>query len=323
MLRRRFGNVVLVTMLFVFVCVPFGGSWAAEKYPSRYITLVHGYPGAGMAEANNQLIAKALKKVLGVDVIVEGKAGGGGVVATNAIITGPSDGYAIGHQSFMSIVQTALMSKGTVTMDSIRVLGQIQAINQALVVAADAPWKTLQEFMDYVKKTPGVQYANAGVGNSGQVRWENINRLTGLKMVGIPFKGDTEVIAAILGKHSPIGICGIPSAMAQAEAGKLRILMTFENPKMSGLDPKVPYIASFFPKSVSEKDIESVNFLFVNKKTPEEIVSVLEKAMEKACKDPEFIAANQKLGLMTLYLEPKAAAAKLKRMFEQAKEIVE
>jgi tripartite-type tricarboxylate transporter receptor subunit TctC len=323
MLRRRFGKVVLVTMLFIFVCLPLGGSWAAEKYPSRYITLLHGYPGAGMAEANNQLIAKALKKVFGVDVIVEGKAGGGGVVATNAIITGPSDGYTIGHQSFMSIVQTALMSKGAVTMDSIRVLGQIQAINQALVVSADAPWKTMQEFMDYVKKTPGVQYANAGVGNSGQVRWENINRLADLKMVGIPFKGDTESVAAILGKHSPVGICGITVAIAQAQAGKLRILMTFDDPKMSGLDPKIPYIASFFPKSITEKDIESVNFLFVNRKTPEEIVNVLEKAMEKACKDPEFIAANQKLGLMTSYLEPKAATAKLKRMFEQAKGILD
>jgi len=322
MLRRKFGKVVLAIILFAFICVPIGSLWAAEKFPTRYVTLLHGYPGAGMAEANNQLIAKALKKQLGVDVIVEGKAGGGGVVATNAIITGPSDGYTIGHQSFMSIVQTAVLSKGAVTMDSIRVLGQVQAINQALVVAADAPWKTLQEFIDYVKKNPGVQYANGGVGNSGQVRWENINRLAGLKMIGIPFKGDTEVVAAVLGKHSPTGICGIPTAKAQAQAGKLRILMSFEDPKMSDLDPKTPSVASFFPKNISEKDIESVNFLFVNKKTPEPIVDILEKAMEKACKDPEFIEANKKLGLMTLYLEPKAATAKLKRMFEQAKELL-
>jgi tripartite-type tricarboxylate transporter receptor subunit TctC len=223
----------------------------------------------------------------------------------------------------MSIVQTALMSKGAVTMDSIRVLGQIQAINHGLVVAADAPWKTLQEFVDYAKKNPGVQYANPGVGNSGQLRLENINRLAGLKMVGIPFKGDTEVVAAVLGKHSPIGVCGIPTAMAQAQAGKLRILMSFEDPKMSGLDPKIPSVESFFSKNIADQDIESVNFLFVNKKTPEEIVSVLEKAIEKACKDPELISSNQKLGLAIMYLEPKAATAKLKRMFEQAKKLLQ
>ena len=79
MLRRRFGKTVLAMMLFAFICAPLSSLQAAEKFPSRYVTLLHGYPGAGMAEANNQIIAKALKKQLGVDVIVEGKAGGGGV----------------------------------------------------------------------------------------------------------------------------------------------------------------------------------------------------------------------------------------------------
>lgn len=323
MLRRKFEKVVLVMVLFLFMCAPLGGLWAAEKFPVRYITLLHGYPGGGMAEANNRIIAKALEKQLGVNVVVEGKAGGGGVVATNAIITGPPDGYTIGHQSFFSIVQTVLLSKGAVTLDSIRVLGQVQAINHALVVPPESPYKTLQELIDYAKKNPGVQYANPGVGNSGRLRWENINRLMDLKMVGLPFKGDTEVIAAVLGKHSPVGVCGVPTAKAQAEAGKLRILMTFENPKMSDLDPKIPYVAGFFPKNVEDKDIESVNFLFVNKKTPEPIVNILEKAMEKACADPELIGSNKKLGLIILYLEHKAATEKLKKMFEQAKQLLQ
>jgi tripartite-type tricarboxylate transporter receptor subunit TctC len=323
MLRKILGKVILLTLLCVFVNVAINNSWAADKFPSRYVTILHGYPGGGVVEVTNRLLAMVLQKKLGVNVVAEGKSGGGGVVATNAILTGPSDGYIMGHQSFNSMVQTIFLSKGAVKLDSFKIVCQILGINHALVVTADSPLKTFQDFLDFARKNPGMQWANSGVGNSATLRWENINKLADLKMEGVPFKSDTDVAAAILGKHAPIGVVSTQTARVQSEAGKMRVLFVFENFGLVGLDPKLPNVKTAFPKTIADKDIESVNFIFVQRNTPDDAVKVLEKALEATCKDPEFIEGNAKFGVNVKYLGSQAATAKFAQIFERMKVLQE
>ena len=106
-------------------------------------------------------------------------------------------------------------------------------------------------------------------------------------MVPVPLNGDAEIIPAVLGKHLPIGSFGAAAAKAQADAGKLRILMSFDPPGEIGLDPKIPDLQTVFGKNVPDVDIGS--YLVVPRKTPDDIVKVLEQAMGQITKDPEFI----------------------------------
>jgi tripartite-type tricarboxylate transporter receptor subunit TctC len=116
---------------------------------------------------------------------------------------------------------------------------------------------------------------------------ENLNKFANLKLIAVPLNGDAEVIPAVLGKHLPIGSFGAAAAKAQADAGKLRILMSFDPPAEIGLDPKIPDLQTVFGKNVPDVDIGS--YLVVPRKTPDDIVKLLERTMENITKDPEFI----------------------------------
>lgn len=320
--KRTLRKIFLLSILCVLICTPLSSSSAAEKkYPSRYIELIYGFAGGGATEVQNRLLAKGLEKHLGVSVVPVSKPGGGGVVGTTALINSPPDGYTLANMSFNSICQTILLSKGAFTLDDVKIVGQWNKFGAAMCVPIDSPWKTFQELIDFARKNPGVKFAHPGVGNSTTIRMENLNRNANLGMVGVPFKNDPEVIAALLGKHVPIGIFSAMSSKAQAEAGKLRIIFAFDPPSKLGLDPHIPSIATVFDKSVADKDIEIVGFVFVPRKTPDEIVKVLEPALEKACKEPELISALEKFCMPPDFYDSKTGTQNLHKIMERVKAI--
>jgi len=173
------------------------------------------------------------------------------------------------------------------------VIGEFVFISNVLAVSAESPWKTIQEFIDYARKNPGLSYSHPGVGSSPFLRAAYFNKIANLKMKGVPFKGDSEGITAVLGKHVSIGVFSGQAAKTQADAGKMRILFCFDPPGL-GPDPTTPNIPSFFGKDAP--DIEPVsNYLVAPGKTPEGVVRTLEGTLEKITKDPEFIEMAKKL----------------------------
>jgi tripartite-type tricarboxylate transporter receptor subunit TctC len=316
MCRKAFPVIiVLAVMLLTVMSALFGGSWAAEeKYPSRYVELWYPYPPGGAVDQQNRILAGALQKYLGGTVVSVSKAGGGGVICVNALANSAPDGYTIAQASFGSIVEAVLRSKGKLTIDDIRIIAQWNVFGNSLAVPVDSQFKTFSELLDYAKKNPGLRFGNPGVGATPTIRMENLNLAANLKMIGVPFKGDTEVVGALLGKHVPVGVLSTFSAKTQADGGKLRILFSFDPTSLYGLDPKIPTLANTFDKSIVENDLETVGFVFVPKKTPEKVVKQIEEALQKACKDPEVIKGVGKVGAVPAFIEGKAATNKLKRI---------
>jgi tripartite-type tricarboxylate transporter receptor subunit TctC len=185
------------------------------------------------------------------------------------------------------LVINIISGRAKYSLDDFRYVCLATYIANVLAVPVDSPWKTIQDFLDYAKKNPGVKYGHPGIGSSNHIRMENFNKFANLKLVPVPLNGDAEIIPAVLGKHLPIGSFGAAAAKAQADAGKLRILMSFDPPVEIGLDPKIPDLQTVFGKNVPDVDIGS--YLVVPRKTPDEIVKVLERAMEDITKNPEFV----------------------------------
>jgi tripartite-type tricarboxylate transporter receptor subunit TctC len=321
MKKRILKTFFVLGILFLFILAPLSDSRAADKFPSRYIELYHGFPPGGAVEIQNRVLAKSLEKHLGVPVVSVSKAGGGGVIGTTALINAPPDGYTAANMSFGSIVQTVLLSNGALSLDDLKVVAQWNIFGAAMCVSPDSQWKTFQALLDHARKNPGTKFAHTGVGNATYLRMENLNRSANLKMIHVPFKGDAEVITALLGKHVPVGVFSAFSAKAQAAAGKLRIIFSFDAPAKFGLDPNIPYIANTFEKSIADKDIEIVGFVIVPRKTPDEIVKILESAMQKACKEPELIDNVEKFGMAIQYFDGKTGTANLRKIYERVKAI--
>jgi tripartite-type tricarboxylate transporter receptor subunit TctC len=297
--KTLFALVLFVASLLVTA----SGAIAADKYPSRPVTTIITFAPGGVADMTMRIWNKYLQKYLGGTFVTDYKPGGGGVIGYTAVANARPDGYTLGN--FPDIFLPILMGTATYKMEDLQVIAQVDKNGSALVVSADAPWKTFQEFIDYCHANPGVKWGHQGTSTMIYFRTENLNREIKLKLTPVPLKGDSEIIAGLLGKHIQVGTIGAASAKAQAEGGKLKILFSFDPPKAFGLDPSIPDMVSFFKNSFTDVDVPV--YLFAPKKTPPEVVAAIQGALEKACKDPEFIKEEATISHYVEFVPGKVA----------------
>lgn len=287
-------GIVSLIILLALIVVSSGNLVAAEKYPSGPVEMICGYPPGGAMDLTMRTWSKYLEKYLGVTIVPVNKPGAGAIVACTYVANAKPDGYTLGCVGDHLVMQI-LSGRATYKYEDFRYVCLVDAMANAVAVPFDSPWKTMQEFVDYAKKNPGTKCAHPGIGSSAHLRFENINKIANLKLTPVAMNGDAEVIPALLGKHVPIGVTGGAAGKAQAAAGKLRILMSFDPPAEFGFDPNLPDLQTVFGKGTP--DVPVRQYLVVPAKTREDIVSVLERAMEKVTKDPEFIKDMNKASM--------------------------
>jgi tripartite-type tricarboxylate transporter receptor subunit TctC len=312
---------VCITMACVLVVWGFlgvSGVVAADKYPSKPVTSIVTFGPGGVSDLTIRLWNKYLEKYVGGTFVVDHKPGGGGVIGFTYVANAKPDGYTFLNSA--DYYPPVLNGTATYKMEDLRVVAQVVLNGCVLAVSPDAPWKNFREFAEYAKKNPGVKWGHQGVGTLIYFRTENLNRQAGLKLIGVPMKGDAEIISGLLGKHITIGSLSAASAKAQAEAGKLRILLSFDPPKGFGLDPSINDMATIYP---NVPDIEVGIYLVAPAKTPKEYTDIIEKGLEKASKDPEFIKEAQALNQMVSFLPGKAVMDRMPKKMALVKEIMQ
>ena len=310
----------IAAIFIIMACVFSSTVWAAEKYPSRPIEVVTTFAAGGISEMTVRTWGKYMEKILGVPIVNLPKPGGGNVIGYTYAANARPDGYTLLNSG--DFFTPILDGTATYKLEDLRVIAQMSLNGCALAVNANAPWKTFQEFMDYARKNPGVKWGHQGVGTMIYFRTANLNRYANLKLTPVPLKGDSEIIPALLGNHVQIGSLSASFARTQAEGGKLRLLLSFDPPKEFGLDPKVPDFASVFGKDAPNIDVPL--YLSAPAKTPDEIIRVLENAMEKVSKDPNFQNDSRRLlNQMPSYAPGNIVMKKLPQKMALIKEIMQ
>jgi len=295
MKKRVFAVLFLGSFLLTFFYSTLINSWAAgEKYPSGSVDLLCGFVPGGNADLLNRIVGKMIEKHLGVTVVPGNKPGGGGIVVASFLANSRPDGYTIAIMTPEFILQPILLGRASYALEDFSLIGQISLVTNLWVVKADSPWKTFHEFFDFAQKNPVQKYGHPGVGTATYLRAENLNKKAKLGLTNIPFKGDPENIAAVLGNHIPIAILSAMSGKAQADAGTMRILLSDGSPTAIGLDPSIPDYHSMFGHALGETDINIPFCLWVPGKTPAQIVQVLREALKKAAEEPEFMSLSKK-----------------------------
>jgi tripartite-type tricarboxylate transporter receptor subunit TctC len=127
---------------------------------------------------------------------------------------------------------------------------------------------------------------------------------------GVPFKGEGEVLPMLLGKHVPIAPLSPTAGRAQADAGKVRILLSFERPSMNGLPLNIPFLDDIYGENTMP-DLPTSIFLWAPKKTPDEAVKTLDQAYAKMMKDPEFLDECKKANVALEYNDENTVVKKI------------
>lgn len=256
------------------------GAQAQTAYPTKPVRVIVGYAAGGATDNLTRQIAVALGEKLGQSVIVDNKPGGSTVIAAQALISAPADGYtmAVFDPSTVSMNQFLFKKPPYDAAKALQPVTVLTRIPFGIMVKPDFPANNLKEFVEYVKKNPGTGFGSSGAGNPVHLAMESFrNAAGGLEMVHVAYKGGAPAIQDLLGGQIPTMMMDVPSAMQHIKAGKIKVIAVTTS-KRSELLPEVPTIAeSGYPGF----EASSWFGAFVPSGTPAPIIAKLNAALRE------------------------------------------
>ena len=270
----------------------------AAEYPSKPISLIMPYPAGGSTDITGRALVNAAKRYLGQPIIIDNKPGAGGTVGPSLVVSKPPDGYTIGIMPSQAVASSWHMGKLNFNpLDDVTHIIRYCGYLHGLVVRADSPWKTIQDFIKYSKENPQqVTYGTTGAGGGPHLAMEQLALLTGVQWIHMPYKGNADTNAALLGGH--LDSVSASSGWAPlVDAGKFRLLATY-GLERSVRYPQVPTLREIGYDVISLSPLEVMG----PKGLPKPIVKKLHDAFKKAMDDPEYQAVLNRLDMWTVYL---------------------
>jgi tripartite-type tricarboxylate transporter receptor subunit TctC len=280
-----------------------GSAWAQSNWPDKPITMIVPFPPGGVADTVARPVAEALSKELRQTVVVENKVGAGGALGIGTAARAAPDGYTVllslSSISILPEADTLLGRKPAFTLNQFKPIARFTADPTVMVVRADAPWRTLAEFVADAKKKPGTyNYGSSGNYGTMHVPMEMLKSAAGFRMTHIPYTGAGPALLALLGGQVDAVASGPSTVAAHIKGGRLRALAHWGDKPLVSL-PEVQslaqlgYAAGFVQWSA----------LFVPAGTPDEVVQKLRAAARKVAADPAVVQTINRAGSPIEYLD--------------------
>ena len=284
-----FRPFILFAALMPFVLTPA----QAQQYPDRPVRVIVGYAAGSGPDIQARTVAQQLGADLGQSFIVENKLGANGTIAARSVVQSSPDGYTLFFSSNgiapTPYIYNKLGYDVFTDLKPIATIGQLDGL--FMLVDAKSPYKTLPEFIAAAKKDH-LLYGSPGVGNGLHLATELFSKAAGISMQHIPYKGASEVMAAMLGGNVNVMFVTPPSVMGLLKSGRVRAL-AFTGTKPFPAFPDVPLMTSVLPNFAP---IGSWGMFFAPGKTSDAIVEKLNVAIRAAMKNPNVANVMQRDG---------------------------
>lgn len=277
-------------------------AWAqGAGFPSRPITMIVPFPPGGVADIVARPVAEAMSRDLGQPVVIENRAGAGGGIGMGAAAKAKPDGYTVvlALSSFSVIPEAdALLGRAPMyAINDLRPIARFTADPTVLAVRAEAPWRTVQEFIEDARKRPAaITYGSSGNYGTMHVPMEILAQTAGIRMTHVPFTGAAPAVVALLGGQIDAVSSGPATVLQHIRAGKLRALAHWGPGRLDAL-PGVP--------SLREQGLAAEyaqwSGLFVPAATPEPVAQRLRAAARMAAQDNRAREVIQNAGSPVLY----------------------
>ena len=278
---------------------------SAEIYPSRPVRVMVGFAAGQAIDIVTRIVAQSLSERLGQQFIIENRPGGGGNIATEAVVRAPPDGYTLLAIGSNNMINATLYQK--LNYDFIRDIAPVASVYrvpQVMEVNPSFPAKTVPEFIAYAKSHPGeISFASAGNGSVAHVTGELFKMMTGVNMLHVPYRGAPPALTDLIGGQVHVMFDNLPSSIEHIRAGRLRPLAVSSAARLQAL-PDIPTVGDFVP------GFETSAWAGVGapKDTPGEIINTLNREINAALADPALQARITDLGGLVLALSPSAYA---------------
>ena len=258
----------------------------AQTYPNKPITLVIPFAAGSGTDFVARTVAQKLSERLKQPVVVDNKAGASAQIAAQFVAKAAPDGYTLFMTTNTSHSANPWMFK-TLNYDPIKDFTPIVRVGElpfALAINPKIPAKTLQEFIDYAKKTPG-KLAYATPNSTSLVAMETIKNIAGLDIVAVPYKASPQAMTDLIAGEVHVYVVDLGSGMASLKSDRIRLLAV-TTAKGSQSFPGTPAIASV----VKGFDLVSWNGIFGPANLPRPIVDKINAEMQAIFADKDFQA---------------------------------
>lgn len=287
--------------LSLSVVAPLAG--AESAYPTKPMSMVVPFPPGGVADTVGRPVAEALGRALGQAVVVENKAGAGGGIGMAYAAKAKPDGYtmllALSSVTIIPEADKVLKRSPMYKLDQLVPIARFTADPTVLVVRAESPWKTFQEFIDYVKSHPGaLTFGSSGNYGTMHVPMEMLKQATGTFMVHVPYTGAGPAVIGLLGGQVDALSTGPATIVQHVKSGKLRALAHWGQGRLGPL-PDVPSLTELGYKV----QFSQWSGLFVPAGTPEPVIAKLRVAAKQAAEDERVIRTIGMAGTPIQYMD--------------------
>jgi tripartite-type tricarboxylate transporter receptor subunit TctC len=265
------------------------------------VRLVSPAAAGGAADIFARLAGQALSERLGQPIVVENRPGAGGVIATEAVVHAPSDGYTLLLVGVWNAIDATLYDKLNFNfVRDIAPVAGIASLPNVIQVTSSFPARTVPEFIAYAKANPGkITMASSGIGGPSHMFGELFKMMTGINMLHVPYRAEAPALTDLLSGQVQVYFGSLAGSIEHFKAGRLRALAVTTTTRSEAL-PDVPAASDFVPGY----EATNWNGIGAPRGTPPEIIAKLNRELNASLADPKLKARFAGLGSMTLAGSP-------------------
>ncbi|HTT47419.1 MAG TPA: tripartite tricarboxylate transporter substrate binding protein [Pseudolabrys sp.] len=270
---------------FALLCPAFA---MAQDYPTRPIHLIVPFPPGGPNDIIARVVGERMSEILKQTVVVDNRAGQGGVLGTDVVAKAAHDGYTIGIVSAGALAISPSMEKVAYdTLKDLQPVTLVAKVPEMLVVATSVPAHNMAELIALAKKEPGkLNFASSGPGSMPHLAGELFKLTAKIDITHVPYRGAAPAVNDLLGQQVQMVFLDLPILLPQIKAGKLRPIAVGAPERV----PSAPDVPTTAEAGMPNLLTENWYGMVAPANTPPPIVATLNKTAVEAMKDPDVIS---------------------------------
>ncbi len=279
---------------------------AAQGYPTRPVRMVIPYTPGGPTDLVGRTVAQRLQSALGQQIVIDNRAGGGGVIGTEIVARAAPDGHTLLLGTPGQLVLLPLLTdKLPYRVDDLDPITKVVDSPQVLIAYAKLPANNVAELVAYAKQKPGeITYGSVQTGGTGHLGMELLKQMTGVDMVHVAYKGTAPALTDLIAGRIQVLFSSLPSVQPHVQAERVKLLATGA-PKRTPAIKEVPTIAETLPGY----ELMTWYGMFAPKRTPAPVVEKLHGELVKILTSPEIARAFAAHGVDPAHSTPRELEA--------------